>query len=468
MEHGAGSGRPQVGELGFTGFGQSDSRGTMSAVSTSTLHARADQAAAVGDFAAALGASAEVLRAMPEDHRARLKVGLCLAMLGKNDEAIATLKVVAEGLAHRGFMLAAIGACRDALGLAPDEPSIVETLRGIHARIREQEGPSRARVPPPIPPLTIDDPSADGLFTQPLEELLPAAVELGTRPFVSDAPAPPSHVPLFSELSIDAFVSLVSKLGYLKVPADHQIVREGNAGTSVYILLEGEARVSRHADGGPIELARLSGGALFGEMAMITEKPRQATVVTTQPSELFEVDKATLADVANDHPQVTEEIVKFARRRLLYNVMATSPLFQPLDRSQRVDILKQFEPVVVDAGAVVVSDGQPSKGLFVVVEGEVEVSKVDDGGDRVVLAYLKAGDVFGEISLVEEKPATADVRVADKSVLLCLEHARFKTFTDAHPEILAVLQELSGARRAELEEAMADGVALDADDLIIV
>ena len=440
----------------------------MSAVSTSTLHARADQAAAVGDFAAALGASAEVLRAVPLDHRARLKVGLCLAMLEEKDGAVATLKAVAEGLAHQGFMLAAIGACRDALGLSPDEPSIIETLRAIHARIHDQEGPARARVPPPIPPLTIDDPSADGLFTQPLDELVPSAAALGSASFVTGEPSEASHVPLFSELSVDAFVSLVSKLGYLKVPADHQIIREGHAGTSVYILLEGEARVSRRAEDGPIELARLGGGALFGEMAMITEKPRQATVVTTQPSELFEIDKATLAAVAEDHPQVTDEIVKFARRRLLFNVMATSALFQPFDRAQRIDILKRFEPVVVEAGSAVITDGETSKGLFVIVEGEVEVSKVDDGGDRVVLAYLKAGDVFGEISLVEDKPATADVRVADKSVLLCLEHSRFKAFADAHPEILAVLKELSGARRAELEEAMADGVALDADDLIIV
>ncbi len=439
----------------------------MSAVSTSVLHARADQAAAIGDFAAALAATTEVLRAMPQDHRARLKVGLCLAALGKTDDAVATLNVVAEGLAHGGFMLAAIGACRDAIGLAPSAPAIQQTLEAIHARIHGLEGANRARVPPPIAPLTIEDPEGDGLFAQPLDILLPAATEIGRSSFASGDPTRPGQVPLFSDLSKDAFVSLIGKLNYLKVPADHHVVREGQPGTSVYILLEGEVRVSRQTADGPQELARLGGGALFGEMAVLTDKPRQATVVTTQPSELFEIDKPSLEAVAAEHPQVTEDIVRFARRRLLFNVMATSMLFKPLERAERFDILKQFEPVIIDAGATVITDGQRPDGLYVIVEGEVEVSKIDDGGDRVVLAYLKSGDVFGEISALEDQPATADVRAAEKSVLLCLEQGKFKAFASAHPAILAMLSDLSGARRAELQEAMADGVAVDADDLII-
>ena len=429
---------------------------------------RADQAAATGDFLAALAASAEVLNAMPQDHRARLKVGLCLAMLDRRAEAVRTLKVAAESLAHQGFMLAAVGACRDALGLIPDEPTILETLRMIHRRIRGSERRGKASVPPPVPPLTLDDPDADGLFARPLEELLPVATELGTTSPVTGSAAEGEYVPLFSELSEEAFISLVPRIGYLKLPGDQDIVVEGQTGTSVYLLLEGEVEVSQAVDDGRRVLARLGAGSIFGELAMLTDKARQATVKTAIPAELFEIDKESLSAVAAEHSQVADDIVQFARRRLLMNVMATSALFEPFDHAQRLEILKKFEPRIVEGGETVILDGQQPEGLFVVVEGEVEVSKLDDGGDRVVLAYLKAGQVFGEIGIIEEQPASADVRAAEKTVLLGLGRDKFKAFAEAHPAIVGVLKNLSGARRQELEEAMADGAVLDADDLIIL
>ena len=440
----------------------------MAVVSTATLHARADQAAQAGDFPAALAASAEALRAVPQDHRARLKVGLCLAMLGQTDDAVAALIVVAESLAHQGFMLSAIGACRDALGLAADDARIHAALVAIHAQIRDAENRPRGRVPPPIPPSTVDDEASGSLVGLPQNEVAAAAKTLALAAPNDGEPTPAEHVPLFSELSADAFAALVPKINYLKVGAEHSVIQQGQAGTSVYILLEGEVRVVRDGDEGAQELARLSGGSLFGELALLTDKPRQANVVTTQPSELFEIDRSSLEAVAEAHPQLTEDIAAFARRRLLLNVMATSPLFQPFEAVQRIEILKQFESRVVDAGTALIVDGERPDGLFVVVEGEVEVSKVDDAGDRVMLAYLRAGDVFGEISVVEDKPATADVRTVEKSVVLCLEHQKFKATAEAHPAILAMLKELSGVRQQETQEAMADGIVLDADDLIIL
>ncbi len=440
----------------------------MSVQSTATLHARADRAAATGEFQSALALAAAVLHTAPLDHRARLKLGLCLAALGRVDDAVASLKVVAETLHHHGFVLAAIGACRDALGLRAGEPSIIDSLKAIHSGIHGLEGSSRTRVPPPMLPSDVDDAAVAAWTALDRDELVKRAAERGRASPVEGEPVAPEAVPLFSELSPSAFIRLVTEMGYLKVGAGHEVIKQGQTETSVFILLEGEVEVTQ--DSGPDKqvLARLSGGALFGEMALLTEKARQATVVTTEPSELFEVQRPVLEALAVDDPRVADDMVAFARKRLLFNVMAASPLFRPLGRQQRLGVLRQFEPRVVDAGATLITEGQRSEGLFVVVEGEVEVSKIDDGGDRVVLAYLKAGDVFGEIGVVEERPAMADVRAVEKTVLLCLPRTKFKAFAEAHPGILAVLQELSGTRREELETAMADGIALDADDLIIV
>ncbi|MEO1336974.1 MAG: cyclic nucleotide-binding domain-containing protein [Myxococcota bacterium] len=431
------------------------------------MHARADQAAGQGDFETALGASTAILSVVPSDHRARLKVGLCLSMLGQRAASMTTLKVVAESLAHGGFMLAAIGACRDALGLDADAEDIHEVLLGIHTKIHGLEASERARVPPPVPPSTISQDVLSAYMDRPFADILQASIELGTASPVQGDAAPASAIPLFSDLSAEGFMSVVQQMAFLKLRGDHELIHEGQPGTSVYIVVSGEVRVFR-GGGDAQTLAHLGGGALFGEMALMTDKPRTATVVTTQPSELFEIDARTLERLADTHPQVADDIAAFARRRLLINVMATSSLFAPLDASKRLQVLRKFEPRVVDAKTMLIERGQPSSGLFIIVEGEVEVSTLDEAEDRVVVAYLQTADIFGEIGLMEDKPATADVRASERTVVLHLPREQFKAFVAAHPEVLGVLENLSDDRSEELKQVMADGVALDADDLIIL
>src|SRR5262245_38819844 len=107
----------------------------MAATTTLQLHEQADAAAARGDFAAALRAAAEALRLTPLDGRARLKVALCLAALQKPEKSVGALKVLADTLARRGYVLSAIGACRDAMGIQAGSPQIKEALDTIHGKI---------------------------------------------------------------------------------------------------------------------------------------------------------------------------------------------------------------------------------------------------------------------------------------------------------------------------------------------
>ena len=138
-------------------------------------------------------------------------------------------------------------------------------------------------------------------------------------------------------------------------------------------------------------------------------------------------------------------------------------------RLARTELLQAFEPRVVAGGAALIEEGADPVGLFVVVEGEVEVSKHDEGGDRVVLAYLTEGEVFGEIGLIEDRPATASVITAGRSVVLFLSKERFEAFAASQPSLRTYLKDLSAERLEETEEAMsADGEILEADDLIII
>lgn len=439
---------------------------------TAHLHAEADAAAQQGDFKTALACSAEILDKAPHDHRARIKTGLCLAALGRPADGASALLLVARSLARQGFALAAIGACRDALGLEPGHAGVGPVLENLHELFGGLEGKPVSRVPPPIAPIEIP-PASKPTFRADAPDLVERARALAVADPDAGAGAspssPPQPVPFFSDLGREAFLDLVRRLNYLKYPAGFSVVKQGDPGGSLFIVVSGEVEVQRRDDRGqPQALARLGAGHLFGEMSLLTQKPRTASVSTVRPTELFEIDRTALEAVARRHPAILEDLVRFARRRMITNLIGTSPVFRTLDESQRLEVVRAFETQVAKVGDILIEQGQAPLGLFLVLEGELEVSTQDHEGDHVVLAYLREGEVVGEISLLDNDSTNATVRASERSVLLHLPKAQFDELVEAHPKLADYLKELSSARLVETEAAAAEGHDLDADELVLM
>ena len=190
--------------------------------------------------------------------------------------------------------------------------------------------------------------------------------------------------------------------------------------------------------------------------------------------DLLEFDREALTSIAREAGTIARALDKFTRERLLNNLLATSALFKPLDRKQRLDLVRRFTAHDVAQGVEVIREGQAGRGLFVVLAGELDVSQVD-GTDRVLLATLHPGDVFGEISLLNDGPTTASVTAARTSTVLFLAREIFQRLLEAVPDIRAYIESLSEERmmdtRIVLEASREDedeAVDLDEDDLILI
>lgn len=430
------------------------------ASTTRELHEQADAAARSGDFWNALRHAGDALHADPHDHRARTKLALSLSALGQNAAAVDALRVGAEALNQAGYPLAALAMVRDAIALGGEDLATV--LDAIHAAGHGTELSVRPRVPPPVPPArTVDlEPL---LQTGGREAVLEAAMELGRRaPPPVEAPTPRS-LPFFSEMDREAFQELVARMTTRKLSAGEVVVEEGEIGDALYVIVRGEVDVFQ----GTHLRARLGAGAFFGEMALFIDKPRNATVKTHQATELFEIHRADIEALAVSHPNLTEDIAHFARRRMVQNVVATSPIFAPFPSARRREILSAFQTRVVEPGQVVISEGEQGGGLYVVMDGEMEVSTQDDG-EPVIVAYLGSGDVFGEISLIRGEHAVATVTAVDRSHLLFLPRRDFEAVAEMAPEARALLDALATRRIEELQAVRSTDLVIDADDLVLV
>jgi CRP-like cAMP-binding protein len=118
-------------------------------------------------------------------------------------------------------------------------------------------------------------------------------------------------------------------------------------------------------------------------------------------------------------------------------------------------------------GEVVIREGDPSDGLYVVLEGGVDVVS-RQGAREVVVGQLAEGDVFGEMSLVRKTPASATVVVRRGGMLLRLQRAEFDALVRAHPQLLALVSELTEERAESLDAIRAGRAQWTEDGLVLI
>src|SRR5688572_115036 len=102
------------------------------------------------------------------------------------------------------------------------------------------------------------------------------------------------------------------------------IISEGDPGTSMYVIASGEVKVyTRPANkSGPLYLARLGEGDFFGEVSVLTGKPRTATITASQRTELLRLDKDKLDGVLAKHPGIRKVLDAFYKKRASHTVEA--------------------------------------------------------------------------------------------------------------------------------------------------
>jgi len=274
----------------------------------------------------------------------------------------------------------------------------------------------------------------------------------------------PPEVPLFSDLPPQAFIELFERGPLLRFKKGQRIVEQGSIGQSFFIVCQGSVRVVRQENGTARELAQLPEGSFFGEMALLSDNPRIASVeAASDEAEVLEIPAALLSRLSSHHPSVAGALRKFCRQRLLLNVMNTSALFQPFDRKDRRELIERFRAREVSSSTAIVREGQHSDGLYVILSGEVQVSK-----EGRVLARLREADVFGEMSLLQKAPATATVTALRRTSLLRLPRADFDEIIMSHPQILVLVSELTEDRLRQTDAILSGAAAMGPEGLILI
>lgn len=388
-----------------------------------------------GKVPAALDAWKKVAAATPDDPTALQKVAELQAKLGKTADAVRTYEAVARGYVDKGLFFKASAVAR-----------LISTLEPGHTRTQELIAARFAKEQKPTPV---------------------AAPVVAAAPAVEPPPSTLPSIPLFSTLTQAELKDVLSHAMELRIMAPGDVVvTEGALGDSMYALAEGEAHVFRGwGTSAQRGVAKVNPGDVFGEAAMVSGGPRLATVVTRGDSVVLEFKREAMLQVISRFPRVGQMLDAFYRQRLLANVLRASPVFRALPDDEKQALASAFQPANFVAGQQIIVEGQPADSVHLLLRGSCTVTHAS--GE----AYpeLREGDLFGELSVLTGKPASASVAAAGPVQTLRITGAVFKAKVmadrDAAKAIDTVVQQRL-ARTAKLNAASYElDVDIDVDDL---
>ena len=256
-----------------------------------------DRYLAKKDYDKALGAIKKELAKNPDQLNLRLRLADVLDLQGKRDKAISIYRTIAEAQARDGFYARAIAVYKKILRLDPEQDVHSEMVRLIEEDQRNK---------------IVGQLRRDRVAAIKQEK---ATVDQELKELQSST--------LFSSFEREALVEIVVSTELRSYDEGDIIVTEGEPGSSLFLIVGGSVKVfTRSDDGGNLQLAELGPGDFFGEVSLLSGKPRTATITARTTVTAIEIDRASVDRIAENHPEVMKVLEDFYERRAKETVEA--------------------------------------------------------------------------------------------------------------------------------------------------
>jgi CRP-like cAMP-binding protein len=141
------------------------------------------------------------------------------------------------------------------------------------------------------------------------------------------------QVALFEGVSLEALGLIAQRLTERSFAAGEVVFREGDPGDRLFLVLTGRMHIYVERQGATITYTRVQAGEGFGEMALIDEAPRSATVQAEEPSYCLTLDKQDFTALLAAHPQIALGIMKSLSQRLRHTSALLQDYAQQLARA---------------------------------------------------------------------------------------------------------------------------------------
>lgn len=217
------------------------------------------------------------------------------------------------------------------------------------------------------------------------------------------------------------------------------IIKQDELGDAFFILEFGEVSVTRKknpSDPNEVakELIRLGDKSHFGEMALITDELRSATItVTSQVAHCLVMTKEAF-DICM---VINRKIAADSMRLIGQQVISIMPLFQSMSKFNRKGVLDALVPMTFSSNTYICREGAEGQTFYIITTGTVRVTTNVENSDEKEVARLGTGDFFGEMALMStEKLRTANCIANGKVTCMTLSSTDFHRLLRSQQEHL--------------------------------
>lgn len=229
---------------------------------------------------------------------------------------------------------------------------------------------------------------------------------------------------LFSSYATEEHNAIVDAFENRTVGTGVFVIRQGESGDHFYVVQSGTLEIYvKGKDGEQNKVGNTLGpGACFGELALMYNTPRAASIKTSSDAVLWEIDRQSYRGIIT--------YFKFARNKqymeFLRNVYINDQkLGLIMNEAELEKMTISLERETFEAGDTIIRQGNTGDHFYIISEGSVGVYKADDGGKETKLAMLHQGNYFGEKALLKEDVRQASCVAESKVVCLTLGREEF-------------------------------------------
>jgi cAMP-dependent protein kinase regulator len=212
---------------------------------------------------------------------------------------------------------------------------------------------------------------------------------------------------LFKNLDEEQYTDVVNAMSEKRAANGDCVIRQGGVGDYFYVVETGTLDIFISKNGTPpIKVGDYGPGASFGELALMYNAPRAATIMATSDCILWALDRITFRKILMENT---------SRKRKMYELFLEEvPLLSSLEPYERHKIADALESVTYNDSDIIIKQGDVGENFYLIESGEAAVLQEDDDGIIREISTLHKGEYFGELALLTDKPRAATIKAKGK------------------------------------------------------
>uniref|UniRef100_A0A8C1SE05 Protein kinase cAMP-dependent type II regulatory subunit beta n=1 Tax=Cyprinus carpio TaxID=7962 RepID=A0A8C1SE05_CYPCA len=229
---------------------------------------------------------------------------------------------------------------------------------------------------------------------------------------------------LFKNLDQEQMSQVLDAMFEKVVVTGEHIIDQDDDGDNFYVIERGTFDIMLKADGTTRTVGSYDNRGSFGELALMYNTPRAATIIATSSGALWCLDRLTFRRII---------VRNNAKKRKMYEAfIGTLPLLTSLEVSERMKVVDVLSTKVYNSGEQIIAQGDLAESFYIVESGHVRItmkrskSKNDTEDEEVEIATCSRGQYFGELALVTNKPRAASAYAMDNVKCLVMDVQAFE------------------------------------------